>query len=247
MSGLKSNRSTHSRSRLRVAGGMALGCAGVLVLISLVAMPLQYLFSVPDALIDTPKPAIAQAPAQRPSRTPRQAVTASPAPLQSVAQDIAPSATATAATATAEPTSTPTPAPTNTPAATPTPSPEPTPPPTVTPAPTATPPPTPTPTPLPVARVTPIDGTSAVNLRFGPGLGYAVIGVLRRGEFITVTGVVQDQGWWRVDLDGKPAWVSARVVKLDGDRQWVDIVPAKDIPRLPPPPATLQPTAAPGS
>jgi uncharacterized protein YraI len=99
-----------------------------------------------------------------------------------------------------------------------------------------------------VARVTPVDGTPAVNVRFGPGLGYAVVGVLKQGEFITVTGTVQDRGWWRVELKGKPAWVSARVVTLEGDPHSVAIVPASDIPRLPPPPpATPQPTAAPGS
>ncbi len=249
MSGVKSNHSTPSRSRARTAGGLALGCTGILVLISLVAMPAQYLFSAPATPVSTPTRAVAQAQPQRPTRTPRQTVEPSPIPAQPVSQDVV-RVDVPADTPEPAPTSTPTalPAPTNTPAPTLTPSPAPTLAPTDTPAPTSTPEPTPSPTPLPVARVTPVDGTPAVNVRFGPGLGYAVVGVLRQGEFITVTGTVQDRGWWRVDLNGKPAWVSARVVKLDGDEQSLEIVPAAQIPRLPPPPpATAQPTAAPGS
>lgn len=255
MSGVKSNHSTPRRSRARTAGGMALGGVGILVLISLVAMPAQYLFNGPATPASTPTRAIAQAPAQRPTRAPRHTVAhtvaPSPIPAQPVSQDVA-RADAFANTPEPAPTATPTvlPTPTHTPAPTLTPSPEPTRAPTDTPAPTSTPEPTPTPTltPLPVTRVTPAGGTPAVNVRFGPGLGYAVVGVLKQGEFITVTGAVRDRGWWRVDLKGKPAWVSARVVALEGDPQSVEIVPAAEIPRLPQlPPATTQPTAAPGN
>jgi len=264
MSGVKSNSGAPGRSRARTArgstaGGMALGCTGILVLISLVALPAQYLFSAPGAQASTPTRALAQAPApqQRPTRTPRQKVVPSPLAAQPVSQDVAATdAPANTPAPTPSSTATPLPAPTNTPAPTltpsltpsatpsPTPSPEPTLAPTDTPAPSPS--PTPSPTPLPVTRVTPAQGTQAVNLRFGPGLGYAVVGVLKQGQFITVTGTVQDRGWWRVDLNGKPAWVSARVVRMDGNAQSVEIVPAADIPRLPPrPPATAQPTAAP--
>lgn len=244
MSGVKGNRNTpgHSRaSGARAAGRLALGSVGVLVLISLVALPAQYLFNLAGAPAGTPAPAVAQTQPQRPARTPRQTVEPSPAPAQPAAptDTVEPSPSPTAL-----PTSTHTPTPTRTPAPTRTPSPQPTPAPTDTPVPTLTPTPepTPTPTPLSVARVTPASGTPAVNLRFGPGLGYAVVGVLRQGEFITVTGTVKDRGWWRVDLNGRPAWVSARVVRLDGDPQSVEIVPAAEIPRLPPP---AQPTATP--
>ncbi len=258
MSGVKGNPGPSERSLARAArgsavGGMALGCIGILVLISLVALPAQYLFSAPGAQASTPTRALAQAPApqQRPTRTPRQRVEPSPIPAQPVSQDVAATdAPANTPAPTPSSTATPLPAPTNTPAPTLTPSltpsPEPTLAPTDTPAPSPSPSPTPSPTPLPVTRVTPAQGTQAVNLRFGPGLGYAVVGVLKQGQFITVTGTVQDRGWWRVDLNGKPAWVSARVVRMDGDAQSVEIVPEADIPRLPPrPPATAQPTAAP--
>ncbi|MGQ9814996.1 MAG: SH3 domain-containing protein [Candidatus Roseilinea sp.] len=235
---------------------MALGCVGILVLLSLVAMPAQYLFSGPGMPASTPARAIAQARAQRPTRTPRQMVELSPIPAQPISQDDGGNALVERPSATPSPTDTPesmptataSPTPTNTPAPTLTPSPAPTLAPTSTPEPTPTFTPTPSPTPPLAARVTPFTGTQAVNIRSGPGLGYAVIGVLKQGEFITVTGATQDRSWWRVELKGKPAWVSARVVRMDGDGQSVEIVPAAEIPRLPPrPPATTQPTAAPGN
>lgn len=250
--GLRGNPGTANRSRARTAGGMALGCTGILVLLSLVAMPAQYLFTGPGTPSSMPTRAIAQALAQRPTRTPRQTVEPSPIPAQPISQDDGGNAPVERPLAPLSPTDTPKPTPTATASPTstntPTPTLTPSPAPTSTPEPTPTFTPTPSPTPLPVARVTPLTGTSAVNIRFGPGLGYAVVGVLRQGEFITVTGAVENRGWWRVDLNGKPAWVSARVVRMDGDGQSVEIVPAAEIPRLPPqPPATVQPTAAPGN
>ena len=248
---VKGNPGPADRSRARTAGRISLGCVGILVLLSLVAMPAQYLFTGPGTPTSMPTRAIAQAPAQRPTRIPRQTVEPSPIPAQPISQDDGGNAPVERPSAPLSPTDTPKPTPTATasptPTNTPTPTLTPSPAPTSTPEPTPTFTPTPSPTPLPVARVTPLTGTSAVNIRFGPGLGYVVVGVLKQGEFITVTGAVENRGWWRVDLNGKPAWVSARVVRLDGDEQSVEIVPAAEIPRLPPPPATAQPTAAPGN
>ncbi|MCS7060349.1 MAG: SH3 domain-containing protein [Anaerolineae bacterium] len=230
-------RQRGTQSRAHTLAGIALAGVGLLVLISLVALPFQYLLSI-SASPGTPTQAVAQS-AQRPTRIPRtptsQAVSASQAE-RAGATEQQPSASATPA----EP---PVPTPTYSPTPAPTSTPSPTPMPTRTPSPTPSPTPTPTPTPVPIVRVTPLTGTAAVNLRFGPGLGYAVVGVLRQGDLITVTGVTQDRAWWRVDLSGKAAWVSGRVVRAEGDAAVVPLVPASEIPRLPP--SKLQPTATP--
>ena len=251
MPGGKGNQSTpkSSRPRARTAGGMALGCTGVLVLVSLVALPAQYLFSGSSAMTGTPTQVAARVPAQRrPTRTPRSTDQVTPIPVPSATPE---GALVQVSSETSTPTTLPTVPPTLTlePTATIAPTPEPTQTPTDTPMPSPTPLPTssPTPTPLPIVLVTPLSGTAVINIRMGPGTGYGIVGQLRQGQSLTVTGVVEDASWWRVDFGGATAWVASRVATAIGDTQFVPVVPPSEIPRLPPrpPPATAAPPAEP--
>ena len=50
-----------------------------------------------------------------------------------------------------------------------------------------------------------------VNLRAGPGTDTAVVGQLRIGESLPVTGKNTDGSWWRVRTEDGPAWIAASV------------------------------------
>jgi uncharacterized protein YraI len=117
-------------------------------------------------------------------------------------------------------------------------------PPTDTPAPaTATlEPPTVTPTTAPVSpRV--IANTNA-NVRGGPGRTYPVIGNLRTGQEVAITGRNDNGDWWRIAWDGRTqAWVSGTTVRLQGQIDTIAV--ASDIPT--PPPTRVPPTAPPAA
>jgi TolB protein len=69
--------------------------------------------------------------------------------------------------------------------------------------------------------------TARLNLRQGPGTGYAVIDVLDRGHDLTVTGRNAAGSWYQVSLsDGRTGWVSGSLVKLIGDANNVPVVAA---------------------
>lgn len=125
--------------------------------------------------------------------------------------------------------------------ASPTPTPTPTPTPDEPPA-TATPPP-PTATPTSAAAQVIADGT--VNVRAGPGLNYAVIGMLPPNTPVPITGRVADQSWWQLQLPGNQSgWVAASVVEA----QNTAAVPLAQPPAPPDPTATPippEPTRAP--
>lgn len=159
--------------------------------------------------------------------------TPAPTPVPPTATPVPPTATPIPPTATAvPPTATPVP-PTDTPV-----------PPTATPVPpTKTPiPPTATPEP-PTATPTPAAPQAVpkqnINLRGGPGTGYAVAGSAKAGQPLEIVGKNQAGTWLQVCcVAEKKVWLSASLATVQGDVAGVP-VPA-DIPT--PPPA---PTAAP--
>jgi glucose/arabinose dehydrogenase len=65
-----------------------------------------------------------------------------------------------------------------------------------------------------------------VNLRSGPGTGYAVLAVARSGENYPVTGKSSDGRWWRVELSGEHAWIFASLVEA-ANTDAVAVVPAE--------------------
>jgi uncharacterized protein YraI len=69
----------------------------------------------------------------------------------------------------------------------------------------------------------------ALNVRAGPGVTYAVIGLLVGGDEVAVTGQHVASGWWQVRLDdGRLGWVSggAAYVQVSGDTGGVPEVAA---------------------
>ena len=139
----------------------------------------------------------------------------------------------------------PTHTPTNTPPPASTPTPEPTS--TLPPTPTWT----PTRTPAPTATATSVPSPSAVvkeddtNLRQGPGKGYPVVKVLKKGTSLTALERTADSQWFKVQVDGTDliGWISATVVEIHFDATSIGV--AKEIPPTPKSVATPSPT--PGS
>ena len=102
-----------------------------------------------------------------------------------------------------------------------------------TPLPTIAPPP---PTPIPNPRLT---ASQTVNVRGGPGTNYARIGQLTAGQSFDITGKNPAGDWYQFDLNGRAAWVIARLVSTSGDMGSVQV--AQNIPAPPPPPPTARP------
>jgi len=147
----------------------------------------------------------------------------------------------------ASPTATPTPAPipqeTNTPIPTATLEP------TLTPTPTE---PPPTETPLPTATPLPPVATTRiiVNVRAGPGAGFALIGKLPRGVSKEILGKSEDSKWWQIEYEGKVGWIAADFTDVRGGTSGVTVVAAAKLPTPTPLPVgtlipRLQPTATP--
>ena len=89
--------------------------------------------------------------------------------------------------------------------------------PTATLAPTATAPPSPTPTATPQPAITARVAPDTLNVRGGPGTGYAKQAELRQGDRLTVLERDADGKWLRVRTpDGKEGWVSAELTDLGG-------------------------------
>jgi len=59
------------------------------------------------------------------------------------------------------------------------------------------------------------EATASVNVRSGPGTGYAVVDTLRAGESVDIDRCVSS-GWCFVRKDGPDGWVSARYLSNDG-------------------------------
>lgn len=108
--------------------------------------------------------------------------------------------------------------------------------PTLTPSPTDSPPtetPLPTATPLPPVATTRI----IVNVRSGPGAGFALIGKLQRGVSQEILGKSEDSQWWQIDYEGKPGWIAADFTDVLGGTSGVRVVAVAR-----PPTATAVPT-----
>jgi uncharacterized protein YgiM (DUF1202 family) len=166
-------------------------------------------------------------------------------PTQQVMATLTPAATLTpvpTATATRSPSDTP--MPTNSPIPTDAPMPTSTLAPSDTPAPAAT----TSPTAIVAAFSVEVD---ALNVRGGPGVGYPILGQVKRGESFPISGRSESPLWWEFDypdMDGatRKGWVSGELVSANVPAEEVGL--AAVIPPLPEPvatPAPLVPTAAP--
>ncbi|MCB9101946.1 MAG: PKD domain-containing protein, partial [Anaerolineales bacterium] len=113
--------------------------------------------------------------------------------------------------------------------------------------PSATPNPTPTSTPEPSQPPARLTSTVNLNVREGPGLDYAIIGLLRPGQSAQIIAVSPDGGWWQIEFPtatGDYGWVSAHYVIAEN----TDGVPAAYTPPLlatPTPVPTQESTATP--
>jgi uncharacterized protein YraI len=73
--------------------------------------------------------------------------------------------------------------------------------------------------------------TARLNVRQGPGTVYPVIGGLKSGDDVAVTGRNAAGSWYQVSLPGgKTGWVSAGLVKLTGDSSAIPAVAAPAAP-----------------
>jgi len=144
-------------------------------------------------------------------------------------------------------THTPTSTSTNTPSPTPTLTDTPVPSPTLTatPMPTITPTATPMPTTAPTATLTPtpwadaVVNAEALNLRSGPGTVYDVLGVLKRGDPLKVTGKSPEGDWLRVICPrGREGWAACSQLQVNVDFAGVPVIQAPP----PTPTSTYVPT-----
>ena len=102
--------------------------------------------------------------------------------------------------------------------------------------PTATPePPTPEPTPTSDRAAFTVASTT-VNVRSGPGTNYSVIGQLRQGQTLTITGKNPSGDWWQFDFGGRQGWVFGQNVRVTNAGA---VAVAANIPAAP----TARPTA----
>ena len=67
------------------------------------------------------------------------------------------------------------------------------------------------------ARLTPLQPlvsiTTPINVRAGPGTGYAVIGTAAPGDWYRITGKNGGAGdWWQIEYEGRRAWLYAPLV-----------------------------------
>ena len=84
--------------------------------------------------------------------------------------------------------------------------------PTATPTPTTTPSPEPTATPAAASFTVDRD---AVNLRSGPGIDYAVVGIAKRGQEFRPDGYNQARDWLRFSLNGEHVWIYAPLTVVE--------------------------------
>ena len=67
------------------------------------------------------------------------------------------------------------------------------------------------------ARLTPLQPqvliTTPINVRAGPGTGYAVIGTAAPGDWYVITGKNSGAGdWWQINYNGRSGWLYAPLV-----------------------------------
>ena len=100
----------------------------------------------------------------------------------------------------------------------------------------------PTPTPAiagPVATIS----SAVANVRSEPGTGYPLLGQVKKGEQLAITGRNAANSWWRVDFKAKPGWIAASLVQVGPEATQVKVVAAPSLPRASA--AKPMPTAAP--
>lgn len=89
--------------------------------------------------------------------------------------------------------------------------------------------------PGPEANVT----ADILNVRAGPGTGYAVVGRVTAGQTFPIVGKSEDGQWWQIDIAGKKGWVYGQYVKAPGSTAGVPVV------KVAPPPKAAAQAAAP--
>ncbi|MGQ9841002.1 MAG: SH3 domain-containing protein [Anaerolineae bacterium] len=77
-----------------------------------------------------------------------------------------------------------------------------------------------------------------LNVRSGPSTAYPVIGGVRAGQKLTLTGKNDNATWWQIDFKGKSGWVSGEWVKTSGPADELAVV------KVAPPPARAATAAA---
>lgn len=80
--------------------------------------------------------------------------------------------------------------------------------------------PTPSPTPEPLKASTSLYATSnflRANVRSGPSRLYTVLGTIRVGDSLDITGRTTNSSWLRVNFNGAEGWISASLFNVTGD------------------------------
>lgn len=85
---------------------------------------------------------------------------------------------------------------------------------------------TPVPPPLTASSELYVTSNYLVNVRSGPGRSFAVLGQVRPGDAVDVTGRVDDGTWVRVNFNGQEGWVSANLFDATGDLTTATVVEA---------------------
>jgi uncharacterized protein YraI len=86
-----------------------------------------------------------------------------------------------------------------------------------------------------------VAASQTVNLRTGPGTGFAIAGTLSAGQSLEAVGQVQAADGFRWYSLANGAWVRSDIVTGEGD---CAALPVVDAPAAPPPPAAQPPPPA---
>lgn len=86
-----------------------------------------------------------------------------------------------------------------------------------TPQPSSTPEPTATQPALTASSSLFITSDFLVNVRSGPGTEYTILGKLRAGDAVDITGKLANSSWLRVNFNGQEGWVLASLFNVTGD------------------------------
>lgn len=86
-----------------------------------------------------------------------------------------------------------------------------------TPQPSSTPEPTATQPALTASSSLFVTSNFLVNVRSGPGTEYTILGKLRSGDAVDITGKLADSSWLRVNFNGQEGWVLASLFDVSGD------------------------------
>jgi uncharacterized protein YraI len=76
-----------------------------------------------------------------------------------------------------------------------------------------------------------LNTTQIINVREGPGTGYAVLGQISPGENYAVTGKTEAGDWWQLDFGDRKGWVIGQLVSTAGDANAIAVV--TDLPAAP--------------